>query len=99
MTSTAAAAHCATDDAAPALSVAAAARSALAIVFGADFLALPVHAGGALVVDLHAIHADVALAGLGIAGDDAGQGDEAAGILRPALQDGEIERARNCRAG
>ena len=33
-----------------------------AIVFGGDFLALPVHAGGLAVVDLHAIHADVALA-------------------------------------
>ena len=63
-----------------------------AVVFGADFLALPVHAGGALVVDLHAVHADVALAGLGVAGDHAGQSDEAAGILGPALQDGKIEQ-------
>ena len=76
------------------------ARSAqgFAVVFGGDFLALPVHAGGALVVDLHAIHADVALAGSGIAGDDAGQSDEASGIFGPALQDGKVERARSCRA-
>jgi hypothetical protein len=32
----------------------------------ADFLELPVHAGGAVVVNLDAIHADVALAGVGI---------------------------------
>ena len=62
-------------------------------MFGAYFLALPVHAGGVVVVDLHAIHADVALAGFGVAGDHAGQGDEAAGVFWPALEDGKfIER-------
>ena len=45
-----------------------------------------------VVVDLEAVHAEIALAGFGIAGDDAGQGDEAAGVLRPALQDGKIEQ-------
>ena len=64
----------------------------IAIVLGGDFLALPVHAGGALVVDLHAVHADVALAGFRIAGDDAGQRDETAAILRPALQNGKVEQ-------
>ena len=34
---------------------------AFTIMFGGNFLALPVHAGGLAVVDLHAIHADVAL--------------------------------------
>ena len=63
-----------------------------AVVFGSNFLALPVHAGGALVVNLHAIHADVAFAGLGIARDHAGQRDEAAGVFGPALQDGEIQQ-------
>ena len=43
------------------------------------------------VVDLHAVHADVALAGFGVAGDDAGQGDEAAAVLRPGFEDGEVE--------
>ncbi len=62
-------------------------------MLGADFLALPVHAGGALVIDLHPIHADVALAGFGVARDDAGQCDEAAGVFRPAFQDGKpVER-------
>ena len=64
-------------------------------MFGGNFLALPVHAGGLAVVDLHAIHADVALPcrRARVAGDDAGQRDEAAAILGPALQDGKIEDA------
>ena len=64
----------------------------VAVVFGGDFLALPVHAGGGGVINLDAVHADVALAGFGIAGDHAGQRDEAAAILRPALQDGKIQQ-------
>ena len=63
----------------------------IAVVFGGYFLALPMHASGALVVDLHAIHSDIAFAGFGIAGDDAGEGDETSSVLRPALQDWEIE--------
>ena len=59
-------------------------------VFGGDLLALPVHSGGLAVVDLHAVHADVALAGFGVAGDDAWEGDEAAAVLGPGLQDGEL---------
>ena len=41
---------------------------AFAHVFGGDLLALPVHAGGLAVVDLHPVHADVALARFGVAG-------------------------------
>ena len=71
---------------------------ALAVMLGADFLPLPVHARGALVVNLHAIHADIALAGFRVAGDHARQGDEASGILRPALQDGKVvQRKLSCR--
>ena len=62
-----------------------------AIVLCSDFLPLPMHAGGVLVIYLHAIHADVTLAGLWVAGDYAGHGDEAAGIFGPALQDGKVE--------
>ena len=64
-------------------------------MFGGNFLPLPVHAGGLAIVDLHAIHADVALPcrRTRIAGDDAREGDEAAAILGPALQDGKIEDA------
>ena len=60
-------------------------------MLGGILLALPVHAGGLAVVDLHAIHAHVALAGARIAGDDAGQGDEAAAVEGPALQNREVE--------
>ena len=63
----------------------------VAVMFGGYFLPLPVHARRALVVDLHAIHADVALAGFRVARDHAGQSDEAARVFRPALQDGKIE--------
>ena len=61
----------------------------LAIVLGGNFLALPVHAGGLAVVDLHAIHADVALAGARVARVHAGQRDEASAVVRPALEDRE----------
>src|ERR1700719_1428158 len=69
---------------------------AVSEVFGGYLLALPVHAGGFCVVDLHAVHAYVALAGLatltaGVAGDDTGEGNEAASVLRPGFQDGEVE--------
>ncbi len=62
----------------------------VAEVFGGDFLPLPVHAGGLAVVDLHAVHADVALAGARVAGNDAGQRDDAAGVAGPGLQNGEL---------
>ena len=65
-----------------------------AAVARADFLELPVHAGGAVVVNLDAIHADVALAGVGVLRDDAGQGDEASAVERPAFEDGKIEQGR-----
>ncbi len=69
-------------------------------MFRGHFLPLPMHSGGLAVVDLHAIHADVALAFIGrcgacrltrIAGDHAGERNETASILRPALQNGKIE--------
>ncbi len=58
---------------------------------GGDFLQLPVHAGGLGVVNLDAIHAEVAVAGVGVAGDDAGERDETAAVQRPAFLDGQIE--------
>src|SRR6266852_1426624 len=60
-------------------------------MFRSYFLPLPMHAGAALVVDLHAVHADVALAGSRIARDHARQCDEPSAIFWPALQDGKIE--------
>src|SRR5208337_5107791 len=65
---------------------------AVAVMFGSDFLSLPVHPRGALIVDLHAIHADVALPGFRIARDHTGQGDKASSIFGPALQDREIQQ-------
>ncbi len=65
--------------------------SAAAVVFRALFVGLPVHAAGAFVEDLHTVHAAVALAGVGVFGEDHGERDEAPAIVRPALQDGEIE--------
>jgi len=56
----------------------------------ADLLELPVHAGSAVVVNLDAIHADVAFAGVGVFRDDAGEGDEAAAVEGPALEDGQV---------
>jgi len=50
-----------------------------------------VHAGGAVVVNLDAIHADVALAGVGVFGHDAGERDETAAVEGPAFEDGKIE--------
>ena len=64
-------------------------------MFGGYLLALPMHAGGLAVVDLHAVHAYVALAGFGIAGDDAGQCDERASILRPSGEDGQFEQVNS----
>jgi hypothetical protein len=60
-------------------------------VFGCYLLSLCVKAKGAGVVDLEAVHAYVSLAGVWIAGGYAGEGDETAGVLGPALEDGEIE--------
>ena len=67
---------------------------AFAIVFRGDFLPLPVHASRALVIDLHAIHTDVALACLWIARDHARKRDEPSCIFWPALQDGKIEQRK-----
>jgi hypothetical protein len=56
------------------------------------------HAGGAVVVNLDAIHADVAFAGVGVFGDDARERDEAAAVEGPALLDGEVEEGWRLRA-
>src|SRR5580704_14052241 len=67
------------------------AAQSFAIVFRTNLLPLPVQAGGVLIENLETIHSDVPLAALGIAGDNAWKSDEAACVLGPALQDGEIE--------
>ena len=57
-----------------------------------DFVHLPMHAGRAVVVNLHAIHPEVAFAGFRIARMHIRQRDEASAILRPAFQDRKIEK-------
>jgi len=59
-----------------------------------------VHAGGLGIVNLDAIHAEIAVAGVRVAGDDARQGDETATVQGPAFLDGEIEEGgRRCESG
>ena len=64
----------------------------LAIVLCSLLLALPMHAGTALVVHLHAIRSGITLTRLEIFGDHRRQRNEAASVLRPALQDGKIQQ-------
>jgi hypothetical protein len=49
-----------------------------------------VDAGAAVVVDLNAIHAQVALAGVRVFRHHAREGDETTAIERPAFEDGEV---------
>ena len=67
-------------------------RPRAAKMFGAVLLRLPMHAGGALVENLHAIAANIALACFRILGDHHRPRDVAAAILGPALQDRKIGR-------
>ena len=70
------------------------ARMRLAVMLGRNFLPLPVHAGGLLVINLHAVHADIALASLGIARNHAGQSDEPSGIFAASIAGLEIRSDR-----
>ena len=56
------------------------------VVLRALFVRLPVHAGGALVENLHPVHAAVALPGFGVAREDHRQRDERTAIVRPARE-------------
>jgi hypothetical protein len=53
-------------------------------------VALPVHAGGPLVVHLHPIGADVSHARFRIAREDERPGDVAASVLRPARKNRQL---------
>src|SRR5690349_23805377 len=53
----------------------------------ANLLSLPMKRSGTFIENLQTIATYVALAGFGVAGDDAWQRDEAAGIFGPALED------------
>jgi hypothetical protein len=60
-------------------------------MLGSNLLSLPVRGRGLGIVDLQAIHSNISFAGVGVAGDDAGESDESASVLRPALQAGKVE--------
>src|ERR1035441_9409751 len=68
-----------------------------AVVLRALLVGLPVHARRTLVEDLHAIHAAVPLARVGVAGKDERQGDESSAILGPALQRRQIPQRKALR--
>jgi hypothetical protein len=76
----------------------AAERGHAAVVLCALLVRLPMHARGALVVDLHAVHAAIAFARIGIPREHQRQRDEAAAILRPAFQHRIIEQRKTRRA-
>ena len=57
----------------------------------ADLVGLPVHSRGVLVIDLHAVHAEVVCAVVRVFCDDEGQGDVTAGVLRPCFENGQRE--------
>ena len=62
-----------------------------------DLLQLPVHSRAPLVIYLHAVHAEIARAGVGILRDNAGQRNETAAVQRPALLDRQVEQSRGGR--
>ena len=66
----------------------------IAEVFCAVLVDMPVHTRGAAVVFLQAVHAHIALAGLGVLGEHQRQGHEGAAIIRPAFENGNIIKTR-----
>ena len=65
----------------------------------AYFVNLPMHAGSLGVVHLDAVHPEVAITGIGVFGMDAREGDETPAVVWPALEDGEVEKGRECGGG
>ena len=59
-----------------------------------DFVNLPMHSSGALVIDLHPVNADVARTGLRVARMHIWQGDETPAVFWPAFEDGEIAQRK-----
>lgn len=56
---------------------------------GRNFVFVPVHARHVFGKHLHAIHAYIADARMGISGMDDGQRDERAAVFRPAGENGQ----------
>ena len=68
-------------------------RPSVASAVGAPVLVdLPVHERRALVDDLHAVHADVAAAGVRVVRDDGRERDERRRVARPAALDRELRQ-------
>src|SRR5215472_2807912 len=63
-------------------------------MLGTMFLRLPVHAGRALVIYLHAIDTDVALPRFRITRKYERPGNKAPGIFRPALQNWKFKKRK-----
>ena len=57
-----------------------------------DFVDLPVHACGVLVIDLHPVNAHVAHASFRIACVDIWQGNETPTVFWPAFENGKIAK-------
>ena len=66
-----------------------------------DFVNLPMHSCFRGGEDLHPVHSEVFVAGVGVFGVNAGKSDEASSVLWPALEDGEIKQGweRGCLVG
>lgn len=60
---------------------------------------LPVHSGGLGIVNLDSIHPEIAFPGIGILGVNTGQRDEASAVVRPTLEDRQIEQSGQCFGG
>ena len=55
------------------------------------FMNLPMHPSFRGRKNLHTIHAEVFVAGIGVLGVDAGEGDEPSSVMWPALENGKVE--------
>ena len=60
------------------------------IVIAAPLADLPVHAGGARVVHLHAVHPEVMTWTIGMRGVDQRESDERPAVFRPARDHGQL---------
>src|SRR5437868_2492526 len=63
-------------------------------MIGALLMQLPVHTSSRFVVDLHAVHAAIALSGFRIFREDERQGDITSTIFGPALYDRKVEEGK-----
>src|SRR5260370_36717701 len=67
-------------------------------MLAAVVMRMPVHGGGVAVHQLLPVHADITVARFRIARENLAKGDEAPGVLRPALDDRQLRKI-DLRAG